>query len=145
MPTELGAPFPITYDGIPTHMSTQDLTIWQRWRSRIPPNARAIYFDVRLGEGHHAGDDAEDDARRMWYQLTAKRADVVLEMPQGWLLLELRDSAQSNAIGRLLLYQKLWKADPPDPRPLSLMLITNARDPDVEGLAEDHGIGYLVV
>lgn len=145
MPTTLGPPFTTDFAGVPPHMSTQDYDIWLRFRSALPPTTRALYFDVRLGTGYQLGDEHDDDAKTMWYQLTAKRADVVVELPAGWLMVELRDHAQSSAIGRLLMYKKLWQAEPPDSQPLSLMLVTNTRDPDVQALAADHGIGYQIV
>lgn len=125
-------------------MSTQDYTIWQRFRRVLPSTTRGLYFNVRLGSGRDLPDDTSDHWRDRWRTLTAKRADVVIEQPDGWLLVELRENAQLNAIGRLLGYRKLWTDEPPDARPLSLLLVTNVLDPDVRDLAADHGIGYLI-
>lgn len=145
MPTELGPAFSVAYAGVPTHMSSQDYSIWLRWRLTLPADVVALYFDVRLGSGRDAGMDVAAGDAALWFTLTAKRADVVVQLPSEVWLVELRDAAQASAIGRLLLYRRLWGQDPPFPVPLVPVLVTNARDPDVEDEAELHGIRYVVV
>lgn len=145
MPTLLGDAYPITFGGYPTHMSTSDLHIWRTYQSTIPATARALYFDVRLGDGRPAGPETPDYLRRMWRLNTQKRADVVVEYPDRWHLIELRNNAQLNAIGRLLGYQALWKATPPDARPLTIELVTDNHDQDTADLARAHGITYTVL
>jgi len=145
MPTELGHPYPPDFAGYPTHMSTSDFHIWVAYQPTIPKTALALYFDVRLGEGRPAGPETPDYLRRMWRLNTQKRADVVIEFPDRWHLIELRNNAQLNAIGRLLGYQQLWKLDPPDPRRLTIELVTDNTDADTAQLAQTQGFTYTVL
>lgn len=144
MPTILKNRFDVSFNGIPPRMSYEDLQIWQRWRRSMPQNAVALYFDVGLGEGRPYPGDAPPEFREMFLLNSQKRADVVIEYPDHWLMIELRDNAQANAVGRLALYRELWKLDPPDDRPLDLYLITNNPDPDIELITRPALITYVI-
>lgn len=145
MPTELGPPFPVDYPRVPTHMSTLDYSIWERYRRELPAGTHTLYFDVRLGGGRSPGDETDPKYVEFWMRNTQKRADVLAVAPSGIWIIELRDQAQSNAIGRLLLYGKLWLQDAALGGPVKLLLVTNVLDPDVRDLADAMGIEYKVV
>ncbi len=145
MPTTLGPPFPWNYPGLPTHMSTEDHTIWNRYRARLAAEQPTLYFDVRLGDGRRSLVDGTPDELAFWYSINAKRADVVALYAEHVDLIEFRSHAQANAIGRLLTYAVLWKDDPPFPQPLQLELVTDAYDPDVERMAHLHSITYTLL
>lgn len=142
MPTDLGPRFPPDYQGIPTHMSTEDFRIWLRYRDRLKTRARALYFDVRLGADEALTAASGTGFENMWFALNAKRADVVSDEAAGPRLIELRDNAQTNAIGRLLTYKLLWERDPGLPGPLTLELATNVLDADVAAACQLYGILY---
>ncbi len=145
MPTELGPPYPINYPGLPTHMSTEDYTLWVRYQTTIPQTARALYFDVKLG-GHRAiAQNPPPNLAHMWYSANAKRADVLIAYDDHVSIVELRTRAQPNAIGRLQTYRMLWEDDPAIPGPLTLELITDTYDPDIERLSKEVAITYRVL
>lgn len=145
MPTELGPAFPPTYPGYPTHMSTEDYSLWLRYAPRIAKLATALYFDVKLGADAAATAGALAGLEHFWYSVNAKRADVVAQIPGGVRIIELRNNAQANAVGRLLTYQMLWNRDPKLPGPVQLELVTNANDPDVADICAANGIVYTVL
>jgi hypothetical protein len=74
---------------------------------------------------------------------TQKRIDVLIETQKSWKIVELRHNATASALGRLIMYRNLWKSDPPDDRPVELMLVTDKYDPDVEAAAKELGIEYI--
>lgn len=145
MPTILKQPFSPDFGGQPPRMSTEDSVIWFSWYPTLNPKPQRLYFDVGLGNGRPFPAGGDESLRSMFLSNSQKRADVVMEFPDRWRIVELRDSAQSNAVGRLALYRELWKLDPPDRRPLELFLVTNNADPDLQLLTNPALITYIVL
>jgi hypothetical protein len=145
VPTELGPAYPADYTGLPTRMSGEDLLIWRRFQPRYQQQWLRLFFDVRLGEGRNNVTTDDDRMRDFWLRNTQKRADVIAETAESLWLIELRNAAQLNAVGRLLGYLQLWAQDPPIAKPVQAYLVTNSRDPDVEQLSRSQGIAYLVL
>ncbi len=145
MPTILGQPFPRDYRGIPTGMSPEDLRIWFRYQETIPPDTIALYFNTHLGEGKPTPDYEGTEWQQYWHLVTSKRADVLLYRPNELRIIELRNAASANAIGRLLMYRTLWNDDPKLPGTVTTELVTNIRDPDVQRQAEASNMIYTVV
>jgi len=142
----LGPRFGPEFTGYPAHMSPEDFDIWQRFFPTIRANIIDLYFDVGLGQGKVAEGPEPQPFKDMWLRLNQKRADVIVTTLKEVWIIELRFQASLNAIGRLLGYGVLWQSDPPirDKR-MQLVLVTNARDPEVEDTATKQGISYLVI
>ncbi len=145
MPTTLGIRYNVSWTGYPAHMSPEDTEIWKRYKDKIADEVLLLYFDVGLGGQTEVPPDTSPEMAMMWLRNTQKRTDVVAETLDGWIIIELRENATASAIGRLLLYQELWKQDPPDNRPVTLRLVTNREDVDVKALSRIQGIAYIVV
>lgn len=145
MPTILGAPFKPDFRGRPTAMSPEDLRIWFRYQDTLPKDTTALYFNVRLGEGKDAGPDTGPDWQAYWHQVTSKRADVLVIRPNNVNIVELRNHASANAIGRLMMYRTLWQDDPQLPGTATAELVTNLHDPDVARQAAASQIIYTVI
>lgn len=145
MPTTLGPPYPPAYTGLPTHMSTEDYTIWLRYRDTHLAGALALYFDVKLGSGRRDQATGTPAELNFWYNVNAKRADVVARFSDHVQLIELRTNAQANAVGRLITYRVLWQDDPPFPEPLTVELVTDSYDPDVERISQLNTITYTLL
>jgi hypothetical protein len=145
MPTTLGPAFPPDYKGLPTHISTEDYSLWLRYRERLQRDARRLYFDVKLGgdEALTAGESV--GLGNFWYSVNAKRADVVAEYDDRVRIIELRNNAQANAVGRLLTYKLLWERDPKLSGALELELVSNTTDPDVADACRAYGILYTTI
>jgi hypothetical protein len=126
-------------------MSPKDYAIWQRYRQTFLPPARALYFDIALGKGDRPETPALPPVDSMWRRVTSFRADLIIDTPDGWTLVELRDNAGAGALGALILYGDLWTEDPPDSRPLTLQLVTNTTHPDLSRTCQKHGITVTVV
>jgi hypothetical protein len=140
MKPDLGFRYAPGWKGVPPHISSEDFEIWKRWRDTdLPANALSWYFDVGLG-GQVVEHETDEALTRMWRRVTSKRADVVLEYPDRWIIVELRFAASASALGRLAQYKTLWQEDPPDDRPVDLVLVTDRLDPDLERVASNFGI-----
>lgn len=145
MATDLGTTYSPSFTGQPPHMSREDTLIWSRYWPTIRAGTLRLWFDVGLGQGRPSPAGTPENLARMWTRLNQKRADVITETPDAVHIIELRDAAQSNAVGRLQTYAMLWKEDPPISKPLKLDLITNTEDLDVKALCALVGINYRVM
>jgi hypothetical protein len=145
MPTTLGPPFQPDFPGLPTGISLEDLQLWWRYRPQLPTDTTSLYFNVRLGDGKPAGANVDAEWRNYWYTVTSKRADVIVQTPTEIQIIELRNNATANAIGRLLMYRTLWNDDPPLPGTARAILVTNLHDPDVARQAHLSDITYTIV
>lgn len=136
---------PQQFDRKPEHISPEDYLIWLRWFPKQRARVRRMWFDVGLGEGRPSPPGASIAEQFMWLRLTQKRADVIVEYDDAIEIVELREAAQSSAIGRLLMYAELWKKEAQIDKPLRLRLVTNVFDQDVALAAKAAGIEYEVV
>lgn len=144
MPTTLGIPYPQTWEGIPPHMSGEDLALWLKYKPTAIQKALRIYFDVGLGGQIEVPEGTSPEMALMWLRNTQKRIDVLIEEEKKWVIIELRARAQASAVGRLLQYFNLWKENPPDDRTVELRLITDTVDNDTKNLAEKLGITFVL-
>lgn len=145
MSTDLGRSYTMEFAGQPPHMSREDTIIWDRYKPQLQPPPSLLYFDVGLGVGKPGDPALGENLNRAWTRLTQKRADVIAEFPNSVAIIELRDTAQSNAVGRLMMYAQLWNEDPPIKKQLQLQLVTNYADQDVARLCAANGILYKIV
>lgn len=145
MPVDLRIAYPPNWKHIPAGLSLEDAILYGRWRDCGTAGAEDLYFNVRMGSGRPCGPEYSDDARNTWWKLTAKRADLVMKFRESWTIVEFRNIANENAVGRLLCYKMCWMEEPPDLLPVNMILVTNVSDPDVERLCQSFEIGYHIV
>jgi hypothetical protein len=126
-------------------MSTEDTTIWRKFQRTDRTKWQRFYFDVGVGDGKPTGDDVDDDSKAYWLKETQKRIDVLGIADTFQAIIELRNNAQPNALGRLLVYKQLYSRDPLSTLPLQLWLVTNTPDPELRAIAEPMGVRYFVV
>ena len=145
MPTILKEKYSPDFMGRPPHMAAQDLNLWYRSRPILIKEAINLYFDVGLGGQIEIPPETSPEMAAMWLLNTQKRADVVIEQKDLWVIVELRFDATANALGRLLTYISLWNLNLFDLKPVRGMLVTNKKDTDIEFAAATMGIEFLVV
>lgn len=140
----LGTAFKPSFEGWATHLTEEDQALWMKSKHIITRGALNVYFDVKLGKGPRHLWPKETPVPREWLEITRKRADVIVEFPDSWEIIELRHNPKASALGRLILYLRLWKEDPPDDRPATATMVSDTLDPEVKGLADALNIRYLV-
>ena len=145
MKPELGRSYPPSWTGHPAHMSPQDLPLWRAWLTTNHARFTAWFFDVALGEPYDPGPHIGPTYRYAAMRLSRLRADAVGVSPAGWTLIEVRPFAGASALGALLTYLALWKADPPDSRPISGLLVTNELRKGLDALYKSAGLDVHLV
>lgn len=145
MPPMLGRLFPPDWKGKPPHMVGRDLGIWAIFRNQLPFPYTGFHFDVALGTPPEAPPDQLPNLLRAWTFLNARRIDAVGVVPERFDIIEIRRGAGQAAIGALTMYGFLWEQDPPDPRPINLILVTDVADVDTRRLAQAQGIQLITV
>lgn len=125
MAVDLGRAFPVDFAGIPPHVSQNDLRLWEEWRRVYAKEYVGLYFDVALGQGTAAPPGTPDNLASAWRRLTQFRADLVADHGDRWDLIEFRPNAGPGAIGAVQVYSSLWRAAPPDGRPLRVLIVTD--------------------
>lgn|SRR5574341_644100 len=135
MSVELGPKFEPTFEGIPPHVSSEDLVLWEEFRRRSAKEYVAFYFDVSLGSGETPGPGVSESVARAWQRLTRFRADVVADRGSEWHMIEFRPNAGPGAVGSLQTYMTLWTMDPPDGRPIRAIIVTDRCANDIRVVA----------
>ena len=143
--TSPGQKYPPNFKGKPPHMSPEDLIIWEKWREEAVKGAKWLYFDVGVGEGIKYEGEFPDWLVRSWIRVTQKRIDVLIQRSQSIDIVELRNGATANAVGRLLMYEMLYLDDPIFSMNVKLILVTNRYDKDLERLCNKFNIKYHVI
>lgn len=140
MSVELGPAFSPTFEGIPPHVSSEDLVLWEEFRRRSAKDYEAFYFDVSLGTGEPAGPGVSDNVAKAWQRLTRFRADVVGDTGKEWHLIELRPNAGPGAVGSVQTYMTLWTIAPPDGRSIKAIIVTDRCSQDIRVVAQLAGV-----
>ena len=145
MKPELSIPFPSDWQGIPPGMPSGDYMIWLRWQEKAAVLFDRIYFNVRVGEPVPVAEDLPSEIKEMAVALSRRRIDVVGEKGSDWALVELKQDAGAEALGQILMYKALWLSDPPDSRPVSLIIVTNSINKDMNIACKHYNVEYIIV
>ena len=145
MKPELTVPFPADWPGIPPGMPSGDFQVWNRWREKAASLFDRLYFNVRVGEPVPVADDLPPEIKAMAVALSRRRIDVVGGKGTDWALVELKQDAGAEALGQILMYKALWLSDPPDARPVSMSVVTNSFNKDMNIACNFYDVEYIVV
>ncbi len=126
-------------------MASLERRLWTAWRLAHLVDYRAFFYDVAIGEGTDPGPKEPDNYRYGFIRLSRLRLDAVGARDTGWDLFEVRPRAGASALGAILTYLAAWKADPPDTRQPSGVLITDQARPEIVPLLQAAGIKLELV
>lgn len=123
----------------------REIIILRNWLKLHESEYDRFDFNVRIGSGHDPGPSHDDNIRQMAVMNTQKRVDAVAYAGQQVTLIEVKDRAGAAAVGQLVTYNHLWRADhPADPPPL-LMLVCNRFTQDMPLVTTAAGISLQLV
>ena len=145
MPTNQGQEFGPEWDGWPPSMIAGDLRVWKLVRVQMLKDALRVFYDVRVGDGQPAPPGTDETFTKLWTGMTQRRIDVLIEYAAYWRLIELREDAHEQEIGRLEMYEMLYGRDPINKKTVVLTLISSTHSKDIEDLARLKGIEYIII
>ena len=145
MPPQLGRLFRPDFAGKPPGMAARDLALYSRFRQQLPAPYLGFHFNIALGTPPDAPPDQREEILKAWTFLNARRIDAVGILPERFDIIEFRRGAGQAALGALSMYAHLWRQDPPDPRPITTLLVTDRVDADTRSLAQVQGIPILIL
>ena len=145
MKPELGNPFVPGWMGYPPAMPTGDYEIWVKYRHELVGMFHDIFFNVRIGEPTPFPADTPPEMAVMVKALSRRRIDVVARNDSHWLLVEFKYNAGTESLGQIMMYDALWRLDPPDNKPTSLAIVSNIANKDLILACKFYNILLIVV
>lgn len=101
----------------------REALILKTWLQQHGSEYTRIDTDVRVGPGQDPGPTFSDAQRQLWTKLTQHRIDAILYDTGGAVIVEVKDRADAQAIGQLILYGKLWQEENPKASAPRLLLL----------------------
>ena len=122
-----------------------EVAVLKEWLRLYESQYDRMEYNVRVGQGTDPGPTYPQNIRDMGIAVTQKRIDAVAWKGNDPTLIEVKNRATLNAVGQILAYKVLFKADNPllpDPK---LLLVASKFDPDVYPVLQSHGVDYVIV
>lgn len=122
------------------HMSQEEKAIFIRWLQAGASKFAPFAYDVRVGDGLIMPAGSSGYAVRSAYALTTKRIDAVYQHDGTTVIVEVKRRAGLSAIGQLLGYRDLYAKTPGFTGALSMLLVTDELQPDMQEPLRQQGI-----
>ena len=132
MPTKLGEPFSPLWRGRYPHMLKEDYPVWDAFLNQNLALFERIYYDVRIGGVLSTDPTIPEKDRKMFYDNTAKRIDVLAETKDELWIVEVATRPGLRAVGQLQTYLALWMEDPKILKTTKAVLVCQSIDADME-------------
>lgn len=104
-----------------------------------------MFWDVHVGKGFTPPDDWKESTKKSVISLTKKRIDAIEEEDNKIKIFEFTTKISTRTIGNLLMYRSLLKKERPETKEITLWLVGNEGDEDLEDLIEELGINLRIV
>lgn len=126
------------------HLLKEDALVWQRYLSAESQKYSSIDYDVRVGLGRDPGPRFKSTLRSMAVDLSMRRIDAVGYNSTGIVIIEVTRSAGITAVGQLLAYPILYQQTYFPDRPLSVLLVAEEIQTDLEPVFQQLNIPYAL-
>jgi hypothetical protein len=127
------------------HLKPLEIELLKRLDAKINlPDNLIIDFRFPLLESEIPS-NLKGSERDMYIANFQKRADFVIENEKEVIIGEIKDFANPDALGKLLMYKHLWETHFGFTKPIRLWLITQEEDKILTPLYNKHGIKVIVV
>ena len=105
------------------HMGPADEAIWNRFIENNPDRFVRVFYDFLVGNPAEALPDMPHNLTLGWYDLTRWRCDVVADDGKAIYIIEVKPSANANAIGKAISYRVLFvQQERPDKKVIPVIL-----------------------
>lgn len=126
------------------HLKKEEAEIWSRFIDKYPDAFESVDYDVLVGAGAQVEEGETEAMRREIEYLTKKKIDVVGFKGDEISVIEIRQRAGLDIVGKVVAYVELYRDIAPTDKKLVGVLITDAKMPDVAELCEKFGIKYFL-
>jgi len=140
MPTMLGEAYLPTWRGKYPHMLQEDYPIWELFLTRHATLFQRVYYDVRVGGVWSDVPTTPEKDKLMFYNVTAKRIDVVAELKDEVWIIEVASHPGLRAMGQVMTYFALWYKEPKIDKPAKAVLVANLVDADLMEAMRINGV-----
>ncbi len=134
---------PTSWRGHYPHMAAGDRPIWERYLDDHAREWDHFAYDVAVGGLDPPPTVTDEAIRRAWRWNTAKRIDALGFNDGAIGIFEVRPYAQVSALGAVLAYSVLLRAELTDVRPHRLYIVTDSIPADIQFAAEHYGVTVL--
>jgi predicted peptidase len=128
-----------------THMGPMDAVIWKLFLRKYGADYYNYNYDVRVGTSIKLPNNTPDWVIASAKALSRKRIDVVMEDRENIYIVEVRPRFTKEAIGGALTYSLLYVRDYKPSKNVVPVIVFERSDPDVEVVAEMHGVKTVKV
>lgn len=126
------------------HILNTDVPVLLRWLSTEADAIIDIDFDVRVGHGIDPPEDVPENIKRMTYDLTRRRIDVVARYQQRIIVAEVTRMAGLTALGQMKAYPLLYTQTYKPGVPVKPLLICEGFDTDMLRIFVNEGIDFFL-
>ena len=135
---------PVTLRRYP-HFLPGDTEIWTRFLTEYPYYFSKVDYDIHVGKGIEVDPDWDSSIAIMATTLSQRRIDVLGVKGATFYIVEVKKDPGVSAVGQLVGYRILYKAQYPDRPTPRLLLICNRVDADLQTILEQSRISFFVV
>ncbi len=135
-----GETFPPDWRGRPPGMPAEDVPVWHRFLDAHGAEFTSFTYNVRVGTPPPAPAEAGAIGKQLAAALFLKRIDAIGARGADRWVIEVASNAGLRAIGQLLVYCNLLRAEHPDWPACLPILVYDHADPDVLATAPTVGI-----
>ena len=126
-------------------MLKSDSEIWDRFLQKYPDYFDMVDYDIHIGQGVTPDPSWDPNIASMATALTQRRIDVLGVSGLLWYIVEVKKDPGVSAVGQLIGYRVLYKAQYPARPTPRLLLISDQVDDDLAVILSTQNISSFVV
>jgi len=105
---------------------------------------RSLQTQVKVGPGELLPETDPDSFRRSWRESSKLKIDAVVERPDRYDIVELKDFGRTSYLGQLLMYRYWYEIEYDPDKPLQLWIATPDVNPSSVQPTRFHGVQFAV-
>jgi len=128
-----------------SHLNQWESYLWSKWLDKHIDEYFGYSYDVHVGTPAKVPEDYPDWVKRDVDALSQKRIDVVMEDSHNIYIVEVKERASLECLGRLLSYRYLYIETYNPTKPVRIILVSDKIDPDLLPQLDSLEIQYFIV
>ena len=126
------------------HMLSADSAVWEKFLADSANLIKEVWYDVHVGEGVALEAGADTVTRTIAQGVTRKRVDVVASVGGGYWVIEVKPTADMQALGQALTYSRLFVGEYNPEGQVFPVVVCDKVDGDVLPEFERQGVAVFV-